>query len=391
MPAEANVQPSLGPSGRDLRFDSFRGLMLVSMTINHLPSLARVFTDEPLGIFSSAEGFVFLSGLLAGWVYTRRLRRDGEAGLRAAVVHRATTIWRWQVAGFLSCLGAILVLCWLTGFCSWSSPPLFYAHPWLAVLLGCSMLYQPGLLDILPMYCFFVLLLPTVLRALEAGRYGRVLAWSAAAWLAVQWIPPADGAPLYPIHVGSFNLFAWQFLFVAGAVIGHARVTRPGFSLMRFRPFVLALALAVGGFGFLLQRLHWHPPIPDELFGILLNKPNLGAFRLLNFGVAAYLFGLLGAAFPKLVTWRPLAFLGQHSLVVVAAQSVAVSVIIQFDGLFSNPWLNWLTTAAAVAFLFAAAAAHEHFVQAAKRDAGPFHPRQNPSLGVSRPHEVRAA
>src|SRR6185312_3991707 len=135
MPAEAAPQPSLGPSGRDLRFDSFRGLMLVSMTINHLPSAARMFTDEPLGIFSSAEGFVFLSGLLAGWVYTRRLRRDGEAGLRAAAVHRATTIWGWQVAGFLGCLAAILVLCWVTGFCSWSSPPLFYAHPWLSALL----------------------------------------------------------------------------------------------------------------------------------------------------------------------------------------------------------------------------------------------------------------
>ena len=35
--------------GRDLRFDSLRGLMLVIMTINHLPSLLSRFTDEPLG------------------------------------------------------------------------------------------------------------------------------------------------------------------------------------------------------------------------------------------------------------------------------------------------------------------------------------------------------
>ncbi|HVW20664.1 MAG TPA: OpgC domain-containing protein [Opitutaceae bacterium] len=391
MPAEANAKPNLGPSGRDLRFDSFRGLMLVSMTINHLPSAARLFTDEPLGIFSSAEGFVFLSGLLAGWVYTRRLRREGEAGLRNAAVHRATMIWRWQVAGFLACLGAILALCWITGFCSWSSPPLFYAHPWLSVLLGCTMLYQPGLLDILPMYCFFVLLLPPVLRALERGRYGRVLAWSALPWFIAQWIPPVDGAPLYPIHVGSFNIFAWQFLFVAGVAIGHARISRPNFGMMRFRPLALAGALGVGVFGFCLQRLHWHPPIPDFLFGILLNKPNLGAFRLLNFGVAAYCFGLIGGYFPRLVTWRPLAFLGQHSLVVVAAQSVAVSMVIQFDSLFATPWLNWLTTAFAVAFLFAAAAAHQRFARATTRDRGPFQPRQAASLGVSRPHEVRAA
>jgi hypothetical protein len=379
--------PAGGTAGsRDLRFDSLRGLMLVTMTINHLPTSLRAFTDETLGIFSSAEGFVFLSGILIGLVYTRRLLRDGPEGLRQAVVQRATRIYLWQVIAFLTALLAVQLCSWMTGFCSWASPPLFYAHPWLAAVLGSAMLYQPGLLDILPMYCFFVLLVPPVLNALEAGRRWRVLGLSFLAWFVVQWIPPLDGAPLYPVHVGSFNIFAWQFLFVAGLVIGHNRQTdaRPQ---LTFRPLLLLGALAVVVYGFGVQRLHWRPDLPDWLFGTILNKPNLGALRLADFAMAAYLVGLVGGRWPRLVTWRPLAFLGQHSLVVVAAQSVLVLILIQFDGLFATPWSDRLVSLGAVAFLFATAWVH----QAILGWKAPLRPRQLPVLSVSRAHDVPAA
>lgn len=383
MPVVAEANPKSQPrpvsSGRDLRFDSVRGLMLVTMTINHLPSAARVLTDGALGIFSSAEGFVFISGLLAGWVYTRRRRRDGPDGLRHAVNRRATMIYAWHLAAFMSCLALIHILSWLSGFCSWTSPPLFYAHPFLAALLGSAMLYQPGLLDILPMYCFFVLLLRPVLAELEAGRRWRVLGLSGLAWLLTQWVPPVDGAPLYPVHVGSFNIFAWQFLFVAGAVIGHERAS-PGFAPLRFRPLLFLGAFAVAAYGFGIQRLGWRPPCSDALFGVLLNKPNLGFLRLANFGMIAYLVGLVGAYFPRLLTWRPLAFIGQHSLVVFAAQSVAVSVVIQFDPLFSTPLRDGVTTTAAVLFLFLCASLHEAYTR--HRAAAKLQARPGSALGV---------
>ena len=50
------------------------------------------------------------------------------------------------------------------GYCSPNVPKLFFEHPLESVGLGLSLLYQPGLLDLLPMYCGFVLLLPTVIR-----------------------------------------------------------------------------------------------------------------------------------------------------------------------------------------------------------------------------------
>jgi hypothetical protein len=377
-------------TGRDLRLDSLRGLMLVTMTVNHLPSSLRLFTDESLGVFSSAEGFVFISGLLAGIVYTRRLRRDGPEGLRQASTHRAGMIWGWQIGAMLTALAAIQLTSWLTGFDSWSNPPLFYAHPWLAALLGSAMLYQPGLLDILPMYCAFVLLLPYVLNALEEGRYKRVLGWSFAAWFVVQWVPPIDGGPLYPVHLGSFNMFAWQFLFVLGAAIGHTRVTASA-PQIRFRPILLAAAAGFMVYSWCVRHLQWRPPgCPDWLFGIILNKPNLGIFRLADFGAAAFIVAAVSLRFPSLVTWRPLAFLGQHSLSVVAAQSVAVLVLLNFMGLFATPLRDYLTTGAAISFLFAAAAVHREFVRRRKA-AQPFPPRQAPVMALSRSHDVHAA
>ena len=45
----------LQTSQRDLRFDTLRGLFLVCMTVNHLPTELRYFTDQSLGTFSAAD------------------------------------------------------------------------------------------------------------------------------------------------------------------------------------------------------------------------------------------------------------------------------------------------------------------------------------------------
>jgi hypothetical protein len=382
------------PKARDLRLDSLRGLFLVFMTINHLPTEIRFVTDQPLGPFTAAEGFVFLSGLLAGMVYTRRLREGGRPKLLAACRTRANTIYGWHIASFLCAFVVIQGLEWIFGFCSETSPQLFYAHPFLALGLGLTLLHQPGLLDLLPMYCAFVLLLQFVLPALEAGKRIGVLAWSVAAWLAVQWAPPIDANPLYPILLGSFNLIAWQLLFVIGVVIGHARVSGEA-QVARPNLAVCAGAVAVVGYGFYLHRLNGYRIWPDHTFGILLNKPALGLFRLANFGCVAYLVAIFGSRFPRWLTWRPLAFLGRHSLPVVAVQSVAVMMLLQFDRLFSTATHRTLTAVGAVALLFAAAALHERWIRRRTAPSGVAGARaaerRADDLPVDGPQDVRAA
>jgi hypothetical protein len=344
--------------GRDLRLDTLRGLFLILMTVNHLPTEIRAVTDQPLGLFTAAEGFVFLSGLLAGWVYTRRYRSLGAEGLWQAATDRAKSIYRWQVAAFLASFILVQLTERVLGFCSPNVPKLFFGHPLEAVGLGLSLLYQPGLLDLLPMYCGFVLLLPLVIRNLENGRRLMVLAASAAVWLLMQWAPPVDGAPLYPINTGSFNLLAWQFLFVAGVVIGHARVS--GFpQVARPSRGVIALVSAIVVYGLGVRHLHWPYLWPDRTFGMLVNKPALGLLRLADFGSVAFLVALLGERFPWALTSRPLALLGRHSLAVVAVQSVAIMVLLQFSEPFETSLSRTLTATSVVGLLFAVAAINE--------------------------------
>jgi hypothetical protein len=379
------------PSARDLRFDSLRGLFLVCMTINHLPTEIREVTDQPLGIFSAAEGFVFMSGLIAGWVYTRKYRQLGREGLWTASANRAKSIYRWHLASLVGAFACVQLTERALGYCSPAVPRLFFEHPLESLGLGATLLYQPGLLDLLPMYCAFVMLMPVVIRALEAGHRLLVLGLSGALWLAVQWAPPIDGAPLYPINTGSFNILAWQFLFVAGLAIGQARISGKE-QVGRPNPWVVGSALALAAYGFGLDHLHWRPVWPEHAFGILLNKPALGLFRMADFGCVAYLVAIFGERFPKALMWRPLEFLGRHSLVVVATQSVAVMAVLQFSPLFASALSRTLTTAVIVALLFAVASAREamiaHRRSAAAETLGTRHADDAP---LGRPDDARAA
>lgn len=381
-------KPEVPGSERDLRFDTLRGLLLVCMTVNHLPTELRVVTDQSLGIFSAAEGFVFLSGLMAGWVYTRKRRSQGPEALSSSAMSRSKSIYVWHIGSFLAAFALVQLTGHFLRFSSTSAPRLFIEHPLASLVLGFSLLYQPGLLDLLPMYCAFVLLLPAVINALEAGRRWLVLSLSAAVWLAVQWVPPMAGLPLYPINTGTFNLFAWQFLFVAGMALGHARMSGEA-QVARPSRWVAAAALALALYCLGLHKLHWPEPWPDRLYGILLNKPGLGLLRMADFGCVAYLVAILGERHPGLLTARPLAFLGRHSLAVVATQSAAVVALLQFAPLFSTGLRRTLTALATIGLLFAAAAIHER-LHGALRARAALRSRQRAEVLVDRRNE-RAA
>jgi hypothetical protein len=351
---QAAARPIVAPA-RDIRFDSLRGLLLVSMAINHLPSDLRVITDEGAGIVSSAEGFVFLSGVLAGFVYTRRLWREGTSRLRAMTRHRAGVIYKWHLLAYFAGFAALAINAWLTGVHSNTSPPLFTDKPLLAAVCGPLLIYQPGLLDILPMYCGFVLLLPFVLGALEKGWRWPLLATSFALWAVVQFMPNYDGAVIFPpLNLGFFNVLAWQFLFISGIAIGYTK-TKSSTALAPVRPGLLIPVIGGAIFFFLLQ----HQIIPslwsDQHFGIMLNKPSLGALRLMSSAFIFYLVAVAGTRFPRLLSWRPLAMLGRHPLPIVASQCVLVLVLLAHDSFFTTATDRWIVSGITIASLFAVA------------------------------------
>lgn len=83
---------------RRLDIDALRGLMLVLMTFTHLPTRFASPFGQPLGFVSSAEGFVFLSAFMCGWIYSERAKRDGLSSMRRALWQRATAIYACQIA-----------------------------------------------------------------------------------------------------------------------------------------------------------------------------------------------------------------------------------------------------------------------------------------------------
>ena len=86
------------PMERRHDLDALRGLMLVLMTFTHLPTRFADPLGQPFGFVSAAEGFVMLSGFMAGLVYTRRARRDGVPVMREAFLKRALKIYVCQAA-----------------------------------------------------------------------------------------------------------------------------------------------------------------------------------------------------------------------------------------------------------------------------------------------------
>src|SRR5260370_22584238 len=72
-PAPLKVQGSK----RQPELDALRGLMLILMTLAHLPTQAQVITNQQVGFVSEAEGFVFLSAFLTGHIFGRIANESG--------------------------------------------------------------------------------------------------------------------------------------------------------------------------------------------------------------------------------------------------------------------------------------------------------------------------
>jgi hypothetical protein len=83
---------------RFVELDVLRGGLLLMMIVDHAPSWLRRFTDQPLGFFSTAECFVFVSAFLAGMLFRKRTEKLGFAAARSATIRRAWRIYGAHVA-----------------------------------------------------------------------------------------------------------------------------------------------------------------------------------------------------------------------------------------------------------------------------------------------------
>jgi len=342
---------------RDQRLDALRGLLLLIMAAVHVPTPVSHALQEPFGFIGNAEGFFFLSACLAGRVYGNNYLKNGWEPMSQRLWGRARVVYYFHI-------GMVVPVVFIAWALSSRLVPVanhfhvFLVHPWGALALMPLLLHQPPLFDILPLYVILLGATPWLLAVARRCGWLPVLTASFLCWLAAQgnWAR-LDTAALLPFRWGSFNLFAWQFLWACGVAAGETSVRRKLFSPSSRWWFGVPAALIVA---FALMVRHglwpdtWFPPV---LFG-WMDKWSLGPLRLLSFGAWAV---FLMAWNPRPPGWllSPTALLGRHSLavftfhlplVIVAttavllipfstAQQTVVGLLVMF-ALF--PWAMWL-------------------------------------------------
>jgi len=336
--------------------------MLILMAITHVPTRYSTWLSQPFGFVSAAEGFVFLSAYMVGAIYTRRAIEGGTPAMRKALWRRAGLVWLSHVGMLLFLFTLIAKIGLRTDQRAIKNLISFYLEePIDALWTGLLLIYNPPLLDILPMYVVYMLSSPL---ALSLGLLRRgwhvVMAGSLTLWALaqLQLIQPLYRMLIYAIEpkmpfqqTGAFDIFAWQFIWVLGMWMGSRREAIPE----RHKIPVWIVAFSVV---FAVSCMIWRHVIGQAPFGalaefnLLFDKWRLGPLRLLNF------FALLVIAIrygPYLLKYRftALETLGRASLPVFCAHLVIVLLVLALVGDRIGRTPLWAETLLLVATLIA--------------------------------------
>jgi hypothetical protein len=314
---------------RFVELDVLRGVLLVMMVVDHSPSSLRLFTDEPLGFFTTAECFVFVSAFLAGLVFRKRTEKLGFAAARSSSIRRAGRIYQSHLltVGFAFILGSFF----LPDFPGVRNLLDHYlVNPWAAMAGSVVLLFRPPLMDILPMYILFSFLTPAAFWAAKRWGWRTVLLVSVSIWLLAQThvrdVLVVATKTLPFIQLGPFDLYAWQLIWIGGLFIGQrsqeTKLLLPESRLLCLSLWILAVA-------FLVWRW-WSRALGPEPSNQawLLDKWHLGPLRLINFFVVASLVaGWLKYLNRLELPLRPVLLIGRHMLPVFCSQ-ICLSVLL---------------------------------------------------------------
>lgn len=323
--------PSEKPRVRLIELDILRGFLLLWMALTHLPTKASVISNQTFGFVSGAEGFIFLAAFMVGQIEHRVEQKRGELGTLLDLSKRTTRIYLYHCAllaiafALIARVGVALHSLALENLLSF-----YLQHPKQATIAAALLEYRPSLLDILPMYIFFMLLTPLARKIAHRCSWDPVIFISFSVWTAAQfglrhWMYTRGdlfGLSVPENSTGAFDLYGWQLLWIVGLALGsiyadsiagptETNGTEPGIGIPGW---VLKLSFLVAG-AFLVLRYspvdRWVDP---AVYGWLVDKWHLGAARIINFSAIAIILTRFGARIAALPFLKPLASLGQASI-----------------------------------------------------------------------------
>lgn len=202
MDISAKAAVAESTAKRIVAFDILRGLMLAIMLVDHIelyPSLFDLFSGRGRLFVSAAEGFFFLSGLLVGMVYKRRISRG----------MKFITQKMWIRAAELYVLAAITTL----GYSLWSvtagNTGIKYGLPnpvdWVHLIQQTLLLrFGFGWADFLMRFSILMFIAPAAFYLLKRGWWKLLLVLSIGVWF---------------FRDQNFTA-AWQLLFLGGMIVG---------------------------------------------------------------------------------------------------------------------------------------------------------------------------
>jgi hypothetical protein len=346
---------------RRLELDALRGLMLVWITLTHLPTIVSRYVNQPFGFFAATEGFIFLSALFTGLIYFRLAERNGWLAMFRKLWLRTGRLYGYHLS--------LLALAFLVGapIAAHGYRPAvhnlldfyFAAGRTRAFIDAALLLYRPPLLDILPIYIIFLALTPFALALASRLGWKYILGGSFVFWLFAQFgfrrmthelLSRAFGLQIPLNEMGAFDLWAWQFWWFIGVWLGvrwakgdlhledwAQQVTIPAFLVMLFflglRYGQVAGVVGVGRFAF------------------LLNKWSFGLGRMIDFAAVAAL-AIRFQSFLKPLAIRPLVTLGQASLEVFCVHLLCVFCALTLVG-GNSILVGWRAAAAVLLSLSA--------------------------------------
>ncbi len=305
---------------RDLRVDFFRGLALWWIYTDHIPGdVMSHISLQNFAMCDATEIFVLLAGYGAGLAYGLEMNREGYLYAAADAVRRAWTLY----------IAHIFLFVIYTAQVAYSAEALDRAYyldetrldvlanaPYEGMLQALLLRFQPSLLNILPLYVMLLLIFAVTLPLLR-----RPLLLLGASF-ALYVVTRATGLNFQSWIAGEvwfFDPFAWQFLFMIGAVLSYAP---PRWPRLRWPFDVLSVAILTAGI-VVIWVIDVHPRLLGAMPGWVIryviteDKTGLHPFRLLSI---LSLTWLVARTVPRGAAWldsrlaSPFVLMGQNSL-----------------------------------------------------------------------------
>jgi hypothetical protein len=343
-PVTTTAPPRAHSSRRIPQLDSLRGFLLVWMTLTHLPTRASQYSNQMLGYFSAAEGFILLAAVLTGQLQKREAEEHGISAARGKLFKRALRIYKYH----LSLLAVAFGICGMAAVYLNRVPlknllDFYLQKPHVALVAAPLLLYNPPLLDILPMYIVFMLATPLVLAAAERKGWTLVMAASGIIWLLAQFNLRAGlyslaahfGFPVPLNETGAFDIFGWQFLWTAGLLLGSKRLE------LRWSKPILILSGLVAAVLFVCRHTAFDAITGPALFDVLVDKWRLAILRLVDLTAIGLLVVKFGS--PLADTWlgNRLGQLGRASLEVFSAHVCFCFIFLALGNGTELPFTVW--------------------------------------------------